>query len=220
MSAARSFRTTLLTTAGVAIAAAIGWFVFADRSVQPPPRAVAESVQADRGQTTVPSSFAGVDVQLARVGRTPEPERLPSPATTRVGDRLRIGISSDRELYVYAFNQEAAGAVSVMFPLAALDRQNPLPPGEHELPGTVQGQSQSYTVESRAPSEDIVLVLAGAALPALEEQVAALSSVTPGTQAPAAGTTLALDDLAQRAQSTPGVDVAIHRWTLQHAAPE
>jgi hypothetical protein len=157
--------------------------------------------------------FAGVDVQLARVAEGREPERLASRATTRIGDRLRIGISSDRSLHVYAFNQELGGAPTAMFPLPVLDTRNPLPPGEHELPGTVQGVHQSYTVESTAPSEQVLLVLSEAPVPALEARLRELAAVTDGI---AAGnrTAVSLEQLAADA----GTNAAVHRWVLEHAA--
>jgi hypothetical protein len=166
--------------------------------------------------TGAKSPFDTVDVQLARVAEGREPERLVSPATTRIGDRLRIGISTDRELHVYAFNQEAGGVPTVMFPLAVLDTGNPLPGGEHELPGTIKGEHQSYTVESRAPHEDVMLVLATAELPALREWLQRLDALSGANAAPrAAAEAASLDAIAADARA-PGVEVAVHRWQLQH----
>jgi hypothetical protein len=230
----RSSKATLLIAAVVAVLLAIAWFGFGAHQFAPPPKSLrsahppVESPAADGGaQPTAqapapapaePSAFAGVDVQLSRVGGA-EPERLSSPALTRIGDRLRIGISTDRELYVYAFNQEQHGAVTVMFPLGVLDKRNPLAGGEHELPGTAQGQWQSYTVASRAPSEEILLVLALARLKAMEDRVASLAGVASGDAAPAAaaGDYDALDTIAHAAQAAGPDQVAVHRWRLDHA---
>jgi hypothetical protein len=225
MSSNRSYRATALL--GVALAAVVAAvFVFGDPTANAPgtrpaaptasaatePPAPAEPPAAPAPEAAGPD-FAGVDVQLSRVAEGREPERLASPATTRIGDRLRIGISSDRELHVYAFNQELGGAPTVMFPLAVLDTRNPLPPGEHELPGTVQGEYQSYTVESRAPSEEVLLVLSAAAIPALEARLLELAALTDGGGR--AGTAVAsLDQLAAEA----GASAAVHRWVLEHAA--
>jgi len=97
----------------------------------------------------------------------------------------------------------------VMFPLPVLDTKNPLPPGEHELPGTVQGTHQSYTVEANAPSEDVLLVLSEQPIPALVARIAALSALTEGPQP---GGEVTLDQIAAEA----GPDAAVHRWTLRH----
>lgn len=229
MSGQRSYRATALL--GVALAAVVAAvFVFGDPTANAPgtrPSAPVDVAPAANGASaaaeapapapadTAPAAggdFAGIDVQLARVAEGREPERLASPATTRIGDRLRIGISSDRELHVYAFNQELGGAPTVMFPLAVLDTRNPLPPGEHELPGTVQGAHQSYTVESTAPSEEVLLVLSEAPVPALEARLLELAAMTDGV---AAGNRMAvdIDQLAAEA----GAKAAVHRWVLEHA---
>ncbi len=171
--------------------------------------------------TDADAVFEAIDVQLARVAEGIEAQRLESPATTRIGDRLRIGISSNRDLYVYAFNRELGGAPTVMFPLAVLDLKNPLPAGEHELPGTVQGEHQSYTVESRAASEEILLVLATAALPLLDAHVAGMAAVAAGdaTAAPAAGSSaLDLDRIAADATAAEGEASKVYRWRLDHVA--
>lgn len=186
--------------------------------------AVAEAAPAmpASGDADADAVFAAIDVQLARVAEGIEAERLQSPAATRVGDRLRIGISTDRALYVYAFNQEPGGAPTVMFPLAVLDLKNPLAAGEHELPGTVQGAHQSYTVESRAPSEEILLVLATTPLPLLDAHVTALAEVAAGdAAAPAASATLLdldLDRIAADATAPGGHAAKPYRWRLDHVA--
>lgn len=224
MSAQRSYRATALI--GLAVAAVVAAvFLFGDPTANAPgtrpaapqaaPTADAapgpSSPAAEAAPTPSPArdAFAAIDVQLARVGAAPEPERLPAQAEVRLGDRLRIGISSDRELHVYAFNQVIGAAPTVMFPLPVLDTKNPLPPGEHELPGTVQGTHQSYTVEANAPSEDVLLVLSEQPIPALVARIAALSALTEGPQP---GGEVTLDQIATEA----GPDAAVHRWTLRH----
>jgi hypothetical protein len=224
MSTQRSYRATALL--GVALAAVVAAvFMFGDPTANAPgtrPAAPVGEAPAANGAnpvaeapatTAADGDFAGVDVQLARVAEGREPERLASRATTRIGDRLRIGISSDRELHVYAFNQELGGAPTVMFPLAVLDTRNPLPPGEHELPGTVQDVHQSYTVESTQPSEEVLLVLSEAPVPALEARLLELAALTDGVSA-GNRTALSLDQLAAEA----GTNAAVHRWVLEHAA--
>ena len=234
MSTQRSHRATALL--GVAVAAVVGAvFLFGEPTANAPgtrpaapvpgaspqpatPPAAAPAVpaaasppgaEAMAAPATPGDRFAGVDVQLARVGSAPEPERLPGEAEVRIGDRLRIGLSSDRELHVYAFNQVQGAAPTVMFPLAVLDTKNPLPPGEHELPGTVQGAHQSYTVEATAPSEEVLLVLAEQPLPALEARIARMAALGGAAGGDGAGD---LDAIAAEA----GAEAAVHRWRLRH----
>ena len=194
----------------------------ADPGATAPAPPVDPGSSAAVGPTDADAVFAAIDVQLARVAEGIEAQRLESPAATQVGDRLRMGISSARDLHAYAFNQELGGAPTVMFPLAVLDLKNPLPAGEHELPGTVQGAHQSYTVESRAPSEEILLVLATAPVPLLDAHVAALAAVAAGnaSAAPTAGSAgLDLDRIAADAAAPEGEVSKVYRWRLEHAAP-
>jgi hypothetical protein len=234
MSTQRSYRATALL--GAVVAAVVGAvFLFGEPTANAPgtrPAAPVAAPDEPPAQAPAPASpapaapagsgmpatdatpaaddpFAGVDVQLARIGAAPEPERLPPEATVRIGDRLRIGISSDRELHLYAFNQVEGAAATVMFPLAVLDAKNPLPPGEHELPGTVQGAHQSYTVEAAAPSEEVLLVLSETPVPALESRIARLAALG-GT---GGGGDTDLDAIAAEA----GDGTSIHRWRLRHA---
>jgi hypothetical protein len=228
MSTRRSYRATALL--GVVVAAVVGAvYLFGEPTANAPGRRPAAApaqptppatpaasahtgVPATHATAATPASedpFAGVDVQLARIGAAPEPERLPPEATVRIGDRLRIGISSDRELHVYAFNQVEGAAPTVMFPLAVLDTKNPLAPGEHELPGTVQGMHQSYTVEAAAPSEAVLLVLSEQPVPALEARIQRLAALGDA----GAGDGTDLDTIAAEA----GAAAALHRWRLVHA---
>ncbi len=192
----------------------------APTALAPPTPAEPTPASAD-GTADADAVFAAIDVQLARVADGIQAQRLESPATTRIGDRLRIGISNNRDLYVYAFNQELGGMPTVMFPLAVLDLKNPLLAGEHELPGTVQGAHQSYTVESRAASEEILLVLATAPLPLLDAHVAAMAAVAAGdaTASPTAGSSsLDLERIAADAARTHGKASKLYRWRLDHEA--
>jgi hypothetical protein len=218
MSGVRSYRTTLLLAGMVALVVG-AVFVFGDPLAEPPrpPRppgqvqATPETVPRDAPAADGP--YAGVDVQLARVSEIAGAERLESSAAVRLGDRLRIGISSDRELHVYAFNREEGGRPTVMFPLAVLDTRNPLPPGEHELPGTVKGAHQSYTVESRAPSEDVLVVVSEQPVPALQARVDSLAGLD--DRSATNPTEVDFETLVDEA----GDGVAVHRWTLRHEAP-
>jgi hypothetical protein len=160
----------------------------------------------------------GSHVKLARVteGRA---EELASGATVARGDRLRFGVLLPYRMHVYAFNQEAGGPTTVMFPLAALAHRNPLPAGNNELPGLLDGRDASYEVMGRGESEEILLVLAIEPNAFLEQKLAELGEVATGEASPPdpAGE-LSIDALARALE--PAVrahEVRVLRWTLRHA---
>lgn len=160
----------------------------------------------------------GSHVKLARVteGRA---EELASGATVARGDRLRFGVLLPYRMHVYAFNQEAGGPTTVMFPLAALAHRNPLPAGNNELPGLLNGRDASYEVMGRGDAEEILLVLAIEPNAFLEQKLAELGEVATGEAAPPdpAGA-LSIDAIARALE--PAVrahEVRVFRYTLRHA---
>ena len=61
--------------------------------------------------------------------------KLGSGTDVRSGDFLELTVASTEALYVYVFNEDESGAKYLIFPLAGTTLHNPLPPGEHRLPG-------------------------------------------------------------------------------------
>lgn len=160
----------------------------------------------------------GSHVKLARVteGRA---EELDSGAVVARGDRLRFGLLLPYRMHVYAFNQEQGAATTVMFPLAALAHRNPLPAGNNELPGLLNGQDASYEVMARGASEEILMVLAIEPNAFLEARIAELGEVATGEAAPPdpAGE-LSIEALARALEPAVRADeVRVLRWTLRHA---
>lgn len=161
-------------------------------------------------------------VALARLDAAGRPEVLDASARVRVGDRLRIAIDAPEPVHAYAFNQEEGGAIAVMFPIAGVDRGNPLPAGQSELPGTAGGQSLSYTVAGRAPREEVLLVVALGPVPELEAKQATLAAVARGSAAPDPGDAElgALGVLAGSLAASPlATQLVVFRWELAHEAP-
>ncbi|MBA8886960.1 tRNA A-37 threonylcarbamoyl transferase component Bud32 [Dokdonella fugitiva] len=103
-------------------------------------------------------------------------EALRDGADLRVGDRLELTLASDRPTWAYVLNEDAAGSMHVLFPLAGLRRANPLPQGEGVLPGDQDGRALSWQVSSEGGREEFVVVLADAPLARLEERLAALDA--------------------------------------------
>lgn len=161
-------------------------------------------------------------VALARIDGGGKPEVLEELARVSTGDRLRIAIDAPEPVHAYAFNQEEGGAISVMFPVDGVDRSNPLPAGQSELPGTANGQSLSYTVGSRAPREEVMLVVSLVPVPELEAKRSSLAAVARGAAAPDPGDAElgALNTLAGGlARSPVATELLVFRWMLEHQSP-
>jgi tRNA A-37 threonylcarbamoyl transferase component Bud32 len=85
------------------------------------------------------------------------------------GDRLVLDLDSNRALYAYILNEDAAGALHVLFPLPGLALANPLP-AQHRvrLPGTQNGRELSWEISSDRQREEFLVVLAAAPVARLE----------------------------------------------------
>ncbi len=160
----------------------------------------------------------GSHVKLARVTEG-HAEELESGATVARGDRLRFGVLLPYRMHVYAFNQEEGAATTVMFPLEALAHRNPLPAGNNELPGLLNGRDASYEVMGRGASEEMLMVLAIEPNAFLEAKLAELGEVATGEATPPdpAGE-LSIEALARALEPAVRADeVRVLRWTLRHA---
>ncbi|RYD14870.1 MAG: DUF4384 domain-containing protein [Lysobacteraceae bacterium] len=91
----------------------------------------------------------------------------------RIGDALALRVSATRATYVYVLNGDADGELNVLFPLAGLDVQNPLPADrEMQLPGNAGGAELSWRISSPTTSEEFVMIASPSALPAFERVLA------------------------------------------------
>lgn len=182
----------------------------------PPAAQATDLVPAELPDNRTP--LRGSHVKLARVTEG-KAEELESGATVARGDRLRFGVLLPYRMHLYAFNQEQGAATTVMFPLEALAHRNPLPAGNNELPGLLNGRDASYEVMARGASEEILMVLAIEPSAFLAAKIAELGEVATGEAAPPdpAGE-LSIDALARALE--PAVranEVRVLRWTLKHA---
>lgn len=162
--------------------------------------------------------LAGSHVKLARVAEG-QVEELDDGARVTRGDRLRLGVLLPYRMHVYAFNQEAGAATTTMFPLTALPQRNPLPAGNNELPGMLNGQSASYEVMGRGASEEILLVLALEPNPLLDAKLSQFGQVEEGEVAPPAPDgEFSIDALAKALDEAQARDeLRVFRWRLEHA---
>jgi hypothetical protein len=85
------------------------------------------------------------------------------------GDRLVLELDSSRPLHAYILNEDAAGALHVLFPLPGLALANPLPAQRHiRLPGSQNGRELSWEISSDRQREEFLVVLAAAPVARLE----------------------------------------------------
>jgi tRNA A-37 threonylcarbamoyl transferase component Bud32 len=118
-------------------------------------------------------------VPLATLVRHDRPDiALHDGDALHVGDRLDLKLASDRATWVYVLNEDEAGSSHALFPLAGLERTNPVPRGEATLPGEQNGRALSWQVSSHGGREEFVVVLADAPLQGLEQRLATFAAAT------------------------------------------
>ncbi len=87
-------------------------------------------------------------------------EILAPGALVRPGDALFLELRLTQPAYVYVLNEDAAGRVVALFPLAGLDLRNPLGPDRwHRLPGSQKGSVQDWQMGG-GPGREGFLVIA------------------------------------------------------------
>ncbi len=95
-------------------------------------------------------------------------------ATIVLGDRLTLSFHSNRDAYVYVFDDDGSGQAAVLFPLPDVAPSNPLAGGsEHQLPGRHGMQALSWQVSSDSMRDSFVVVAADQPQPRLENAIAA-----------------------------------------------
>jgi len=117
------------------------------------------------------------------------PERLSENAAVAPGERLFLALDTPEPVYAYVLNEDDQGRTYVLFPVAGLDRANPLPAGHDKLPGTRAGRDQDWRVTSEGGREHFLAIVSRHPLPAVERELAAIASVArdrPVTHAPSA----------------------------------
>jgi len=107
-------------------------------------------------------------------------ERLSDGGELRLGDRIGLLLSSNRQTWAYVLNEDEAGTLHVLFPLASLAQANPLPAQvETRLPGQQGDRALSWEVSSSGGREEFLVILADRPLHALERRLAGYAAATP-----------------------------------------
>ncbi len=178
-----------------------------------------------------------------RVVRGEREIELASGALVRVGDRLRLELSSSEAAHVYVFDEDERGAFFVLFPLPGFEPRNPLAGGAtHVLPGTSGGVERAWVVTSAGGTETLLVVrsreplaelealcarepmasdaLASSAALALDDSTRSrvlrgIGGVTALARAPERPATLRLADLAAELERTPRDGVEVRVWNVR-----
>ena len=112
-----------------------------------------------------------VQAEFYRVGEGVE-ERLLAGGRLTTGDRLFLEIEGSESLHVYVLNEDEQGAVFVLFPLPALDQQNPLPSRvRHRLPGTLDGVANYWDLTSSGGRETLLVIASRGPLPEVHSEL-------------------------------------------------
>lgn len=103
-------------------------------------------------------------------------ERLEPGARLAIGDRLTLELRASAPLHVYVVNEDDAGRSYALFPLPGLEPRNPLAAGEtHVLPGTRDGTSLSWKVDSAGGREHFLVLASRERLVEFEAELGALA---------------------------------------------
>lgn len=104
-------------------------------------------------------------------------EPLHDGAVLHNGDHLDLRVSAPTQTWAYVLNEDAENVLHVLFPVAGLDRVNPLPANEViTLPGAQDSRSLSWEVSASNGRDEFVVVLARAPIIALEQRLQAMPS--------------------------------------------
>ena len=120
---------------------------------------------------------------------------LAANSTLHEGDRVRLVLDTTRAVHVYVLNEDAANAVTVLFPLSG-EPHNPLAAGAWQLPGGVES-AQAWEVSAPSASEEFVVIASLQSLPELEAELAAWH------RASGADTTRSVDTVVDAPQAPP-----------------
>jgi tRNA A-37 threonylcarbamoyl transferase component Bud32 len=106
-------------------------------------------------------------------------EPLRDGAALQLGDRISLKLSANRPTWAYVLNEDQAGTLHVLFPLASLAQANPLPPDvETLLPGQQGDRALSWEVSSSGGREEFLVILADRPLRDLEHKLDGYSGAT------------------------------------------
>jgi len=93
------------------------------------------------------------------------------------GDRITMSVSCDERVYIYVFNEDAEGSAGLIYPLQGSSLRNPLPPGVHALPGTLDGATLRWPLTGSDGAETFTLFASRAPLPEVQALALRIGSV-------------------------------------------
>ena len=112
------------------------------------------------------------------------------------GDELELEVESGEDVHVYVLSEDQAGAVFVLFPLAARGERNPLAAGRmHRLPGREGEQDLNWQVTSAGGQETFLVLASRTPIAPVAQAAAALPQAS--ADAPVAYRTLPPEALAK-----------------------
>lgn len=95
------------------------------------------------------------------------------------GDAIALDLEISRDAHVYVVNEDAHGEAFLLFPLPEGRVHNPLPGGQpHRLPGTREGDPQSWLVTSEGGREDLYVLVSPDPLPLVHAAIGALAAAS------------------------------------------
>jgi serine/threonine protein kinase len=106
-------------------------------------------------------------------------EELGEGARIRPGDRLSLEIEAPEAVHVWVVNEDLDGNVFLLFPVAGLDRGNPLSADRgHRLPGRINGAPQDWQVTSAGGREHFLVIASRNPDPELERELAGMAAAS------------------------------------------
>lgn len=134
------------------------------------------ALRAERSAPPPVAAPLAVSASLLRTGDGAD-EPLADGALVRPGDALALNLSLGAPAHVYVLDEDGAGDVFTLFPLAESDLRNPLPAGHAlRLPGTWRGEVLSWRVTAGQGQERLLVVAAREPLAWLEAECAAFAA--------------------------------------------
>jgi len=129
-------------------------------------------------RSPAPAELLVVDARLV-LDATDGPIFLEDGASIAPGDRLYLEFEARAPIHVYVANEDEAGAIFTLFPVPGLDLENPLPPGRHRLPGTIDGAANDWQVTSVGGAETFLVMASPEPVAEIEERLAAWAAASP-----------------------------------------
>ena len=144
-----------------------------------PPAPTAIVSEPPRGD--IPLAAADYEVEAGFFAlRDDRRVRLANGSAVAPGDRLFLNLNLSRTAYVYLINQDDKGEAFVLFPLPGQQLTNPVPVGQHQLPGSPGGVEQFWQVSTPGGREHFLVYISPTRLVEFESLLAAMPRAEPG----------------------------------------